>query len=63
MQKRTSSRPAREQETVQRLLDTAERLFGEHGYDGVGMRILAAEAKVNLGGGDVSLWFKGGALH
>jgi len=49
MQKRTSSHPAGEQETVQRLLDTAERLFGEHGYDGVGMRMLAAEAKVNLG--------------
>jgi AcrR family transcriptional regulator len=49
MQKRTSSHPAGEQETVQRLLDTAERLFGEHGYDGVGLRMLAAEAKVNLG--------------
>ena len=35
--------------TVDRLLDTAEKLFAEHGYDGVGMRQLAGEAKVNLG--------------
>ena len=34
--------------TVQRLLDSAERLFGEHGYNGVGMRALAQHAKVNL---------------
>jgi AcrR family transcriptional regulator len=38
-----------DQETVTRLLDAAERLFGLHGYDGVGMRMLADEAKVNLG--------------
>jgi AcrR family transcriptional regulator len=36
-------------ETVNRLLDAAEQLFGEHGFNGVGMRALAAEAKVNLG--------------
>jgi AcrR family transcriptional regulator len=35
--------------TTERLLDAAERLFGEHGYDGVGLRQLADEAKVNLG--------------
>ena len=35
--------------TAECLLDTAERLFAEHGYDGVGMRALAAEAGVNLG--------------
>jgi len=40
---------AADQATVTRLLDTAERLFGELGYDGVGMRMLADEAKVNLG--------------
>ena len=40
---------AEHQQTVARLLDTAERLFGEHGYDGVGMRMLASEAQVNLG--------------
>ena len=34
--------------TVNRLLDAAERLFAEHGYDGVGMRQLAGEAQVNL---------------
>jgi len=34
--------------TAQRLLDTAERLFGEHGYNGVGMRALAQAARVNL---------------
>jgi AcrR family transcriptional regulator len=35
-------------DTAARLLDAAERLFGELGYDGVGMRALAQEAKVNL---------------
>lgn len=40
---------ANERETVTRLLDAAERLFGEAGFDGVGMRALAREAKVNLG--------------
>jgi len=35
--------------TAERLLNTAERLFAEHGYDGVGMRALADEAGVNLG--------------
>lgn len=34
--------------TVLRLLDSAERLFSEHGYDGVGMRLLAEHAHVNL---------------
>jgi len=34
--------------TAQRLLDSAEHLFGEHGYNGVGMRALAGHAKVNL---------------
>ncbi len=34
--------------TRQRLLDAAERLFGEHGYSGVGMRALADAARVNL---------------
>lgn len=38
-----------DQATVTRLLDAAERLFGELGYDGVGMRLLAEEADVNLG--------------
>jgi AcrR family transcriptional regulator len=31
-----------------RLLDAAERLFGEHGYNGVGMRALTEAARVNL---------------
>ncbi|MDR3567406.1 MAG: TetR family transcriptional regulator [Syntrophobacteraceae bacterium] len=35
--------------TRDRLLDAAERLFGLRGYDGVGMRMLAEEAGVNLG--------------
>jgi AcrR family transcriptional regulator len=35
--------------TTERLLETAERLFAEHGFDGVGMRALADEAGVNLG--------------
>lgn len=41
--------PDDSRETTGRLLDTAEKLFAEHGYDGVGMRALAEEAKVNLG--------------
>jgi AcrR family transcriptional regulator len=36
-------------DTISRLLDAAEKLFGEHGYDGVGMRALAVASKVNLG--------------
>lgn len=36
-------------ESRERLLDAAERLFGELGFDGVGMRALADEAGVNLG--------------
>ncbi len=46
---KTPSKSTEDQATVTRLLDTAERLFGELGYDGVGMRMLADEAKVNLG--------------
>ena len=46
---KTQIESAKDQATVTRLLDTAERLFGELGYDGVGMRMLADEAKVNLG--------------
>jgi AcrR family transcriptional regulator len=40
---------ATDRQTVGRLLDAAEQLFGEHGYHGVGMRMLADEAGVNLG--------------
>jgi AcrR family transcriptional regulator len=48
--KRTSTgKPAEDQVTSARLLDTAERLFGEFGYDAVGMRLLAGEVGVNLG--------------
>ena len=49
MKGKSAAEPADERETTDRLLDTAERLFGEHGFDGVGMRALAEEAKVNLG--------------
>ena len=49
MKIKSKARVANERETVIRLLDAAERLFGEHGYDGVGMRALAEEAGVNLG--------------
>jgi AcrR family transcriptional regulator len=44
----TSNRKHSPATTRQRLLDTAERLFGEHGYNGVGMRALADGARVNL---------------
>ena len=49
MKRKLIAELAHERETTERLLDTAERLFGVHGYDGVGMRMLAEEAKVNLG--------------
>jgi AcrR family transcriptional regulator len=35
-------------QTRRRLLDVAENLFGRNGYDGTGMRKLAADAGVNL---------------
>lgn len=44
-----SGKPRGIDSTAVRLLDAAERLFGEHGYDGVGMRMLAQAARVNLG--------------
>jgi AcrR family transcriptional regulator len=47
--KRAGRKPADDRATTERLLDTAEKLFAEHGYDGVGMRALAEEAGVNLG--------------
>src|ERR1017187_67032 len=49
MKAKSISMAAVGRQTTERLLDTAERLFGEHGYDGVGMRLLADEANVNLG--------------
>src|ERR1017187_2879806 len=49
MKAKSISMAAVGRQTTERLLDTAERLFGAHGYDGVGMRALAEEAKVNLG--------------
>ena len=47
--KKQGAEPGDDRETTERLLDTAEKLFAEFGYDGVGMRALAEEAKVNLG--------------
>jgi len=49
MKKKSTAQTADVRETTERLLDAAERLFGQLGYDGVGMRALAAEAGVNLG--------------
>jgi AcrR family transcriptional regulator len=34
-------------ETPERILDTAERLFAEHGYSGTSLRAIIAEADVN----------------
>jgi AcrR family transcriptional regulator len=44
-----TGKPRGADNTAARLLDAAELLFGEHGYDGVGMRMLAQAARVNLG--------------
>ena len=38
----------RSPDTRERILDAAERLFMEHGYDGASMRMLTAAAGVNL---------------
>jgi AcrR family transcriptional regulator len=48
--RRTQARGSADgQQTTSRLLDTAERMFGQYGYDGIGMRALALKARVNLG--------------
>jgi len=48
MRKHSHTAPQVRPATSDKLLDAAERLFAEHGYDGVGMRALADEAGVNL---------------
>ena len=40
--------PVSQNETTERILDAAERLFMEHGYDGASMRMLTSAANVNL---------------
>ena len=35
-------------ETHERILDVAERLFMEYGYEGTSTRMVTSEAKVNL---------------
>lgn len=40
--------PVSSPETTARILDAAERLFMEHGYDGASMRMLTSAAGVNL---------------
>jgi AcrR family transcriptional regulator len=49
MKRASIGKPAEDQTTVTRLLDAAEHLFGELGYDAIGMRLLAEKAGVNLG--------------
>jgi AcrR family transcriptional regulator len=39
---------ASKSDTKQRILDTAERLFGDNGFDSTSLRTIIAEAKVNL---------------
>ncbi|MCP9952890.1 TetR/AcrR family transcriptional regulator [Actinomadura madurae] len=42
-------RPKRDREaTRRRILDAARDLFGEHGYDGVTVRMIAARAEANM---------------
>jgi AcrR family transcriptional regulator len=49
--KRTSRRKEKTAEaaTRERLLDAAEDLFGEHGFDGASVRAITAHARANLG--------------
>lgn len=47
-QSKALSRKAQGEETRAILINTAARLFAIHGYNGVSMRTLAAEADVNL---------------
>ena len=39
---------AKESQVKQRILDTAERLFAEHGFDGANVRTITDEAQCNL---------------
>src|SRR5580704_7358348 len=43
----TGANRAADQETSERLIAAAERLFAEHGYSGVSVRMIAAAAGVN----------------
>ena len=46
---RAGSRPKRDRAaTRRRILDAARDLFGEHGYDGVTVRMIAASAEANM---------------
>ncbi|MBN2371901.1 MAG: TetR/AcrR family transcriptional regulator [Vicinamibacteria bacterium] len=45
----TNNRVDRQSGTRERLLDAAERLFAERGFDGTSVREIADAAKVNLG--------------
>lgn len=44
----TSRPPATPQDTRDRILDVAERLFVEHGFDGTSMRMITSAANANL---------------
>jgi AcrR family transcriptional regulator len=47
----------------ERILHVAERMFAEHGMDGVGLRAITAEAKVNLASIAYHFGSKGGLLE
>jgi AcrR family transcriptional regulator len=53
--KRGRAPPGDEESTRERILRVAERLFAEHGFNGVSVRALTAAADVNLAG--VSYYF------
>ncbi|MBE2258926.1 MAG: TetR/AcrR family transcriptional regulator [Candidatus Accumulibacter sp.] len=42
------SEPKNNHDTRERILDVAERLFMEHGYEGTSMRVITTAAEVNL---------------
>ena len=48
-------------ETCTRILDAAEELFMQHGFEGTSMRQLTSRAGVNLRGGQLPLRLQGRA--
>jgi len=55
--------PAPALDTKERILDTAERLFGEHGFEATSLRAITAEAGVNLAAVNYHFQSKDSLVH